>query len=237
MLSNQPFGTAPFPVSPTASSGLVVTLSSSTAPVCTVSGLTVTLTAVGTCTLQAVQAGNLDYSAAAPVSQSFTVLQASQTISFPAPADRMLGPPFTAVAAASSGLAVSFASTTASVCTVSGTTVTLVAPGTCTLTASQAGNTNYATAPPVSQSFQVTSGSQTITFGPLMNTGFISTPIPLSATASSGLPVSFASTTASVCTVSGANLTLVSLGTCTVVASQAGSSSWPAAMPVNQSFL
>ena len=64
-------------------------------------------------------------------------------------------------ATASSGLAVSFASTTTSVCTVSGTTVTLVAVGTCTIQATQAGNANYAAATPVNQSFQVTQGSQT----------------------------------------------------------------------------
>jgi hypothetical protein len=41
------------------------------------------------------------------------------------------------------------------VCTVSGTTVTLVATGTCTVQATQAGNTNYAAATPVNRSFTV----------------------------------------------------------------------------------
>jgi hypothetical protein len=35
-------------------------------------------------------------------------------------------------------------------------TVTLVSLGTCTIQATQAGNTNYAAAPPITQSFQVT---------------------------------------------------------------------------------
>jgi hypothetical protein len=48
-----------------------------------------------------------------------------------------------------------FASTTASVCTVSGTTATLVAPGTCTIQATQTGSVDYAAATPVSQSFTV----------------------------------------------------------------------------------
>ena len=60
---------------------------------------------------------------------------------------------------ASSGLTVVFASTTSAVCTVSGTTVTLISAGACTIQATQAGNTNYAAATPVSQSFQVTSGA------------------------------------------------------------------------------
>jgi hypothetical protein len=47
------------------------------------------------------------------------------------------------------------ASSTTGVCTVSGTTVTLVSDGTCTITATQAGNANFSAATPVSQSFNV----------------------------------------------------------------------------------
>ena len=90
-----------------------------------------------------------------------TLVQASQTITFGALSNQaLLGTaPFTLSATASSGLAVSFASTTSAVCTVSGATVTLVAVGTCTIQATQAGNANYAAATPVNQSFQVTQGT------------------------------------------------------------------------------
>jgi hypothetical protein len=113
--------------------------------------------AAGTCTIQATQAGNSNYSAAAPVNQSLQVTQASQKITFGPLSNKVFGTaPFTVSASASSGLAVSFASLTSSVCTVSGATVTLVAPGTCTIQATQAGNANYSAATPVNQSFQVT---------------------------------------------------------------------------------
>ena len=59
-----------------------------------------------------------------------------------------LGP----LASASSGLSVSFASLTTGVCTVSGATATMIAAGTCTIQASQAGNGVYAAAAPVSRS-------------------------------------------------------------------------------------
>ena len=49
----------------------------------------------------------------------------------------------------------SFSSLTAPVCTVSGTTVTLVATGICTIRAAQAGNANFNPAPNVDQSFTV----------------------------------------------------------------------------------
>ena len=177
-------------------------------------------------------------------SQSITLqgtgLPQSQTITFGALSNLMLGSaPFTLTATASSSLPVSFASTTTSVCTVSGTTATLVAAGTCTIQASQAGNATYAAATPVSQSFQVTQPtqmSQTITFGALSNMALGSAPLTLTATASSGLTVTFASTTTSVCTVSGSTATLVAVGTCTIQATQAGNGTYAAAAPVSQSF-
>ena len=233
-LANQPFGTQPFPVGATATSGLAVTFASTT-PACTVSGATVTLAAVGTCTIQATQAGNANYAAATPVNQSFQVTPGSQTITFGALANQLFGTPaFPVSATASSGLAVSFAATTPA-CTVSGATVTLAAVGTCTIQATQAGNANYAAATPVNQSFQVTPASQTITFGTLATQPFGTQPFPVSATATSGLAVTLASTTPA-CTVSGATVTLVSVGTCTIQATQAGNANYTPATPVSQSF-
>ncbi len=72
-LSNMQIGSASFPVSATATSGSPVSFNSQTTPICTVSGNTVTLVAVGTCTIQATQAGNIFFSAAAPANQSFQV--------------------------------------------------------------------------------------------------------------------------------------------------------------------
>jgi sugar lactone lactonase YvrE len=242
-LSNIALGSAPFTLTATASSSLAVSFASTTTPVCTISGTTATLVAVGTCTIQAMQAGNAAYTAAAPVSQSFQVTpqsQTSQTISFGSLSSLVLGSaPFALSATASSGLPVSYASTTSSVCTVSGTTATLVTVGTCTIQATQAGNATYTAATPVSRSFQVTQQSptsQTITFGALSNLALGSAPVSLSATASSSLAVSYASTTTPVCTVSGTTATLVALGTCTIQATQAGNATYAAATPVSQSF-
>ena len=236
-LPNQPFGTAPFTLTASASSGLSVSFVSSGAA-CTLSGATVTLVAVGVCSIEATQPGNATYAAAMPVSQSFQVTKASQTIAFGPLSSQSFGaPPFTVSATSSSGLAVSFASTTAPVCTVSGATVTLVAAGACTVEATQAGNTDYIAATPVNRSFQVIKGSQTITFGKLSTRTLGAAPFKVSATSSSGLAVSFASTTPAVCTVSGATVTLVAEGACTIVATQAGNANWAAATPVSQSFV
>jgi hypothetical protein len=237
-LSNQAFGAAPFVVAATASSRLAVIFGSITPLVCTVSGATVTLAATGTCTVHAAQPGNNYWAAATPVNQSFLVTQGSQTITFGALPNQAFGAaPFTVSATASSGLAVGFGAITPTVCMVSGATVTLAAAGTCTIHAVQPGNNDWAAAPPVNQSFPVTRGSQTITFGPLPNQAFGAAPFTVSATASSGLAVGFGATTPTVCTVSGATVTLVATGTCTIHAVQPGSDDWTAARPVNRSFL
>lgn len=82
----------------------------------------------------------------------------SQVVTFNAPASTQLDQgPVTLSASASSGLSVTLASSTPNVCTVSGASATLVAAGTCTITASQAGDVTYAPAADVQQSFSVTS--------------------------------------------------------------------------------
>jgi sugar lactone lactonase YvrE len=87
----------------------------------------------------------------------------TQTITFGAIANQVVGNSLTLSASASSGLTVSFASLTTPVCTVSGTTATLVGTGTCTIQASQPGSAVYAAATPVSQSFSVTDFSLAVT--------------------------------------------------------------------------
>jgi uncharacterized repeat protein (TIGR03803 family) len=155
-LANQFLGTAPFPVSATATSGLPVNLASLTPAVCTVLGNTVTLVSAGTCTIEATQPGNTTYAPAQSVDRSFQVQRVSQQIAFANLPNRILGAaPFTVSATATSGLPVSFASLTPGVCMVSGNTVTLASAGTCIIEASQPGNTTYAAAQPVDRSFQV----------------------------------------------------------------------------------
>lgn len=167
----------------------------------------------------------------------------SQTISFTTPGDQTLGvAPAALSASATSGLAVTMASNTPTVCSVAGTSLTLSAAGTCTLTASQAGNTTYSAAPIVSYSFTVASATgvvlptQTISFAnPGAQTLGVA-PAALVASSDASLSVSLASSTPSVCSVSGSTLTLVAAGTCTVTANQAGDSAFAAAATVSHSF-
>jgi hypothetical protein len=114
-----------------------------------------------------------------------------QTITFPAIANQYALTSVGLAATASSGLTVSYASTTPSVCTVSGAMASLLISGSCTIEATQAGNSGYTAAPAVYRAFWVNPAHQTISF-PAIASQTVLTSVSLSAAASSGLAVSFA---------------------------------------------
>src|SRR6266536_3915012 len=229
----------PVTLSASAAPGLVVTFASDTPPVCTVSGSTAMTVTPGTCTITASQGGSAVFAPATGVTRSFEVRAgpAAQTITFSQPPAAQVGAPVTLSASATSGLPVTFASDTPPVCTVSGSTAMTVTPGTCTITASQGGSAVFAPATGVTRSFEVRAGpaAQTITFSqpPAAQVG---APVTLSASATSGLPVTFTSDTPPVCTVSGSAVTTAAAGTCTITASQGGSARYAPATGVTQSF-
>jgi len=232
------YAASTLPLSATASSGLPVSLATTTPAVCTLSGTTASLLVQGTCIIQATQTGNATYAAAPMVQQNIVVHLAAQTITFPAPtATQYALTEVTLTATASSGLPITYSSISPSICTVSGSTASLLAPGICYIHAAQAGNTVYSVAPLVTQSFLVHDALQTITFPAITGTQYVLSSVPLSATASSGLTVAFASATTSVCTVSGATASLIATGTCVIHATQAGSSLYASAALVSQSFV
>ncbi|MFO0363291.1 MAG: M12 family metallopeptidase [Acidobacteriota bacterium] len=220
-----------------ASSGLAVTLGSDTPLVCTVAGADVSFLRAGNCQLRATQPGNANFTAAAAVTQVVVINRAAQSITFGALANQALSTGSVQVGASSTaGLAVSVASQTPAVCAVNGTTLTLGAVGLCRLEATQAGDANYLAADPVVRTFEISLGVQTITFPLIGNVTFGVAPFALSATASSGLPVSFTGSTPAVCTVAGAMVTIVGGGTCVVQANQGGNASFAQAAPVVRTF-
>ncbi|MCF8536944.1 MAG: S8 family serine peptidase [Candidatus Nanopelagicales bacterium] len=164
-------------------------------------------------------------------------VKSSQTITFADPADRTYSPSaFSVAPTASSGLTVSLVSNTASICTVSGFNVTMLKSGTCSLTASQGGNSTYAAAASVTQTFVISKASQTITFADPADREFSATPFSVAPTATSGLTVSLTSNSTAVCTVSGFSLTMKTAGTCSLTATQAGNDAYAAATSVTQTF-
>jgi len=92
------------------------------------------------------------------------------------------------------------------------------------------------TSSPATLSFSIAKGNQTITFGALDTKTSTDAPFTLTATASSGLAVSYASSNTAVATISGSTVTIVGVGSTTITASQAGDLNYNAATSVNQNL-
>jgi hypothetical protein len=227
------YGEADFTISATATSGELVSFRRESGE-CNVSGSTVHITGTGTCTIVASQAGNADYEAAPEVSETFSIDAASQTITFPAIPDQSYGgEPVALEASASSGLPVSY--TVAGPCSISGETVVTEGVGTCEVTASQEGDSDYDAASSVTRSFSIGGGTQTISFTNPGTHTYGDADFNPDATASSGLQVTY--TASGVCSITEAGLVhLIEPGSCTVTAHQEGSALWEAATPVEQTF-
>ena len=175
----------------------------------------------------------------AGLSSTFDVLKRDQTIAFdPLPAKTYGDAPFAVSATATSGLPVTLASDNEAVATVAAAlgewTVTIVSAGTATIAASQAGDAAWNPADDVLQVLTVGRAAQAIDFAELPAKTYGDAPFALSATAGSGLPVSFASSDEGVVTVAEDGgtwtATIVGAGAATITASQAGNGNWsPAA--------
>ena len=219
----------------TASSGLDVTFEVTGGPgTATLAGdgTTLTLTGVGALEITARQAGNANY-AAATQTQTITVSQGTQDITFMSDDAGAVGTNIDLAATASSGLDVTFEVTGGpGIATLAGdgTTLTLTGVGALEITARQAGNANYAAATQT-QTITVSQGTQDITFMS-DDAGAVGTNIDLAATASSGLDVTFEVTggpgTATLAG-DGTTLTLTGVGALEITARQAGNANYAAA--------
>lgn len=110
-----------------------------------------------------IRATNLVGSGGASVASNPVTAQVSQTIDFPDPGLLLTGGSATLAASATSGLPVSYSTTTAAVCSVTaGGSLTLLSVGICTIVVNQPGDVTYAAAPPVSRNLSVASGSVTL---------------------------------------------------------------------------
>ena len=164
------------------------------------------------------------------------VTNISQTITFGTLAAMTFGgSSFDLTATASSGLDVTYSSSDGSVASVAGNMVTIVGAGTTVITASQAGDDDYAAATVVAQDLVVNQADQTIDLAPVSTKGTIDAPFDVAVSSTSGLPVTL--TVNGPATISATTLTLTGTsGTVTITASQAGNDNYNAATSVEESF-
>jgi hypothetical protein len=216
-----------------------VTLTSITDAVCLVNGNTVTVISVGTCSIQATAEADGSYFAAQTVVKSFPVNKATQIVTIDPVASFTFGDltSFAVSAVASSGLTPVFTSTTTTVCTVTGTTVSVVGVGTCIIRATQAGSTLYNSGTST-VSVTIAKANQTINTFALDSKIYGATGFTLvgSAVSTSGLAIAYTSATPTICTVSSNVLYMLTSGTCTVNANQAGNANYFAALTESSSF-
>jgi N-acetylneuraminic acid mutarotase len=151
---------------------VVFTIDGSSTGSGSISGSTLTVTTVGSFTIDANQAGNSSYSAAPQVQRTVVVSQATQTINFTQPTSPVIysgtsvAVPLSATGGASGNVVV-FTIDASSTATgsISGSMLTVTSTGNLVIDANQAGNTDYSAAAQVQRTVVVnTPNSQTIVF-------------------------------------------------------------------------
>ena len=208
---------------------LPLVVSSSTPTICSTDGRELKLIAAGNCTFKVSTSKTKDY-AAKEIVQVVTITAArskpellmsmitNQTAKgLPKMIEifRVFSP---------TGVYVMPQATTPTVCIASGFYVQIVGGGTCTLTYQSEANTSYLASDLYKVSFEITRDPQTISFAPVTTADIATKSLTLTATASSGGPVSFTSSSTENCTISGSTLNLLKAGNCVVTATQAGTS-------------
>ncbi len=187
------------------------------------------------------------WTAMSAASTPVTVTQGTQAITFTSTAPTnatYAGPNYTVTATGGgSGNPVTFTidASASGVCSISGATVSFTGVGTCTINANQLGNANYQAAPQAQQAFTVGKAPQTITY---------------TSTAPTNATVGGATYTRDcdrrrvrqpgdthhrqhnhcICSISGATVSFLAVGTCIVDANQATNANYFGANQVQQSI-
>jgi len=219
---------------------------------CAVLGTTLTPGDAGSlCQVQATKATDTNYLAESSSVQTIAIAKADQVVAFTStvPTTPLPGGTYTPTAESTStvtGSATSVAPTlsvtagSSAVCSMTAGVVTFNITGSCVVEAVAGSDTNYNSSTTVQQTIAVGQNNQTITFNQPANVTFGDASYALGASASSGLPVSYSlggGTTNAACSVSTLGVvTVLAVGTCEVVASQAGSGAFAAASDVSRAF-
>jgi ELWxxDGT repeat protein len=160
-----------------------------------------------------------------------------QTITFnPLPAKTYGDAPFTLTATSDAGLPITYESSDPTIASVSGNVVTIHKAGTIMIEASQAGNGTYDAADPVEVVLLINKADQTITFPAIGDKTLGDAPFTLPGSSTSGLALSYQTTTPAKISITGSQVTLTEAGTATVVANQPGNENYNPSAAAEQSF-
>jgi len=124
-----------------------VNFASGNSNIVSITGSTVTMRGAGLVNITASQVGNGNYQAAVPVTRSLTINKAAQVVVFTPPPSVPLATTSTiGLTASAPGGEVSFTSSNTNVISVTGSTATIHAKGSASITATQDGTTDYSPA-------------------------------------------------------------------------------------------
>jgi hypothetical protein len=172
---------------------------------------------------------------AGTASGTLTIAKADQTLAFAPVGGVTVGRPVTLAATASSGLPVTF-SVVSGEATLTDATLTVLNTDPVVIRATQAGDTNYTAIAADQTIADAAKQAQTIAFAAPDDRVASEGPFALTATASSGLPVTY-TVVSGPATLSGATVTLTKAsGLVTLRASQAGNATYAAADDVTRTF-
>ncbi len=243
-LSAKTYGDTDFTLAASATSGSSVVYTSSNPAIATVDvqGIVHILTA-GSVTITASQPGNSNYAAAVPVSQILTVNKASLTITA-VNQSKVYNTANPALAISYSGFVNGENSTSLTASPTASTTATAAsAVGSYAITVAGAVAANYQITY-VNGVLTIGQNSPAITFNALPAKVYGDADFNLSATSTSGLPVTFSSSNPTVATVNAQGIVhILSAGTSVITASQAGNGNYspavsgPQTLTVNRAAL
>jgi hypothetical protein len=170
-----------------------------------------------------------------PVSTRFIITKSDQTITFSTlPAKTFGDASFTLSSTSTSGLPVSFASSDATIASISGNTVTILKTGTVNITASQIGDASFNVAADVVQPLTINKANQVITLTAIPDKLLSDAAFTASATSTSGLAVTL--TPNAKVSIAVNQVTIVSAGKASITANQLGNENYNAATSVIREF-
>ena len=228
-------GDTPIQLSATSNSELPVAYTSSNTNVTTIEGNVLTIVGEGTSTITAKQSGNNIYNAASEISKTITVSKKSQAITWTQTLSAFVDDaPIQLLATTNSELPVVYTSSNVNVATIENDFLTIVGEGTSTITAKQAGNGTYNAATNITKTITVTKRSQLITWDQALSAKVGDSPILLTASSDSDLPVTYTSSNTKVATIDGKILMIVGEGASVITASQPGNTIFKSAKAVDK---
>ena len=220
----------------TASSGLEIVYTSNNDSVASIDGTTLTVNSEGSVVITATQAGDETYKSAS-LERTFSFGRMAQTITWNDDLTNLvINDTVILTATSDAELAIVYTVDNNTVATINGDTLFIIGAGEAIITASQAGNETY-NSTSVSKTINIAKLGQAIEWNQELDSLTIENEaIELTATATSGLSITYTSSDETVAVVNGNILTIVGLGSATITASQEGDNTYNEAESVEKTI-